>query len=322
MRLSVHRPAFPTVRQIVTGAMVLSLGPSLMIGAAALSGIGHRWVDILAQFTGPAMAVCVAILIVTLIARLWVAAGVGAVVGLVLLAAGAPQWFPSKGQPEAGAPVVRLYTANLWVWNRDAGAIRASVADSAADVVVLIETPVPMLDDLDRLLPSQPYRVVETGGAYAVDGTVIASRWPVRTVEARGGMNHVAAVVETPLGPVTVFAVHLTRPWPYQFQWGQISQVMALEASMQGLEGQVVMAGDFNSVSSARIGRQIRGEMGLIPAPGWPGTWPEALPSPLGITIDQVYRSPDLALVGRELGPPTGSDHRPVVTLLTRSERR
>ena len=59
-----------------------------------------------------------------------------------------------------------------------------------------------------------------------------------------------------------------------------------------------------------------------IPAPGWPGTWPEALPSPLGITIDQVYRSPDLALVGRELGPPTGSDHRPVVTLLTRSERR
>lgn len=322
MRLSVHRPAFPTVRQIVTGAMVLSLGPSLMIGAAALSGIGHRWVDILAQFTGPAMAVCVAILIVTLIARLWVAAGVGAVVGLVLLAAGTPQWFPSKGQPEAGAPVVRLYTANLWVWNRDAGAIRASVADSAADVVVLIETPVPMLDDLDRLLPSQPYRVVETGGAYAVDGTVIASRWPVRKVEARGGMNHVAAVVETPLGPVTVFAVHLTRPWPYQFQWGQISQVMALEASMQGLEGQVVMAGDFNSVSSARIGRQIRGEMGLIPAPGWPGTWPEALPSPLGITIDQVYRSPDLALVGRELGPPTGSDHRPVVTLLTRSERR
>ena len=33
-----------------------------------------------------------------------------------------------------------------------------------------------------------------------------------------------------------------------------------------------------------------------------------------GITIDQVYRSPDLALVSRRLGEPTGSDHRPVVT--------
>jgi endonuclease/exonuclease/phosphatase (EEP) superfamily protein YafD len=60
--------------------------------------------------------------------------------------------------------------------------------------------------------------------------------------------------------------------------------------------------------------------MGLIPAPGWPGTWPARAPAALGITIDQVYRSPDLALLGRRLGQKNGSDHRPVVTRLTLSD--
>jgi endonuclease/exonuclease/phosphatase (EEP) superfamily protein YafD len=43
------------------------------------------------------------------------------------------------------------------------------------------------------------------------------------------------------------------------------------------------------------------------------------LPSALGITIDQVYASPDLAFVSRRLGQSTGSDHRPVVTEITRA---
>ena len=39
-----------------------------------------------------------------------------------------------------------------------------------------------------------------------------------------------------------------------------------------------------------------------------------------GITIDQIYRSPDLALITRRLGEPTGSDHRPVITEFTRAQ--
>jgi endonuclease/exonuclease/phosphatase (EEP) superfamily protein YafD len=121
------------------------------------------------------------------------------------------------------------------------------------------------------------------------------------------------------LGPVNVIGVHLTRPWPFQEQWGQISETMALTAIRRSLEGPVVVAGDFNSVSSARIGRQVKKDVGLVPAPGFPGTWPAALPAALGVTIDHVWRSPDLALTGRRLGRPTGSDHRPVVVELTRA---
>ena len=35
------------------------------------------------------------------------------------------------------------------------------------------------------------------------------------------------------------------------------------------------------------------------------------------MTIDQVWRSPDLALLERRLGRKNGSDHRPVVTRFT-----
>jgi endonuclease/exonuclease/phosphatase (EEP) superfamily protein YafD len=311
-----------TVSRLATAGMMLVMCAPLGIGLAALSGIGHRWVDILAQFTAGTLVGALVLTALAAVFRLWPAVGAGGATALILLIAGWPQWLPPLGTPRAGAPVVTLYSANLLVRNRNGPAVKASIAEAQADVVVLIETPKPMLRRLDDILPDHPNRVVEAAGPYAIDGTVIASRWPIRRIEARDGSSHITAVVQTPMGEVTVFAVHLTRPWPYQYQWGQITQVMSLEDAVRGIDGPFFLAGDFNSVSSARIGRMIRRDLGVVPAPGWPGTWPSQLPSAVGMNIDQVYRSHDLAFVGRRLGEPTGSDHRPVVTRLTLAEPR
>ena len=137
--------------------------------------------------------------------------------------------------------------------------------------------------------------------------------------EALDGVTHLCATAMTPLGRVNLVSVHLTRPWPFEESWGQISQTMLLDQLLEEVSGPVVVAGDFNSVSSARIGKQVQQDIGLRPAPGFPGTWPSSLPSALSITIDQVYASPDLVFVNRRLGRPTGSDHRPVVTEITRA---
>lgn len=310
----------PLLARLATAVLILAACAPLGVGVAGLSGLGHRWIDILAQFTGPALVAALAVAAVGALLRLWPAAGFAALVATLVLVSGWPQWFPPKGEARAGAPVITLYSANLLVRNRDMEAVRASIAEGQADLVVLIETPQAMLDQLDHVLPDHPYRVVERGGAYAVDGTVIASRWPIARRRALDGENHLAAEAETPLGPLTVFAVHLTRPWPFQYQWGQIIQTMGLTKSRQAVSGPLIVAGDFNAVSSARIGRQVRDDMRLIAAPGWPGTWPAQLPSPLGITIDQVYRTPDLALVERRLGRQSGSDHRPVIARFTLAE--
>ncbi|KAK0341093.1 hypothetical protein LTR94_027833 [Friedmanniomyces endolithicus] len=100
--------------------------------------------------------------------------------------------------------------------------------------------------------------------------SVIASRYPIveKLPYFPDGLSAVGAVVDTPIGPINVFGVHLTRPWPYQYQWGQITQVMALtERRLKAPPNPVLAAGDFNSVSSARIGRQIKADMNLMASP-------------------------------------------------------
>ncbi len=289
-------------------------------GLAALSGIGHRWPDVMAQFTAPAFVLSLSFAVALILLKKNLSA-VGAVgVAALSLLAVWPQWAAPMGTPRPGVPVVRLYSANVHYLNNDIAAIRQSIDAADADIVVLIELGRSPAAHIDEILAGYPHRTstLPAGHRDGVARSVIASRHPLRRLSRQpDGLHMVSAEVDTPLGPVSVLGAHLTRPWPFQFQWGQISQVQRLAAFRKTLKGPVIVAGDFNSVSSARIGRQVQDEAGLIPAPGWPGTWHSAAPSALGVTIDQVWRSPDLAFVSRRLGVPTGSDHRPVVTEFT-----
>lgn len=293
-------------------------------GLAALSGIDHRWPDVMAQFTAPAFVLSLSFAAALLLLRKNLSA-VGAVgVAALSLLAVWPQWAAPMGTPDRAARTVRLYSANVYFGNDDTAAIRRSIEAADADIVVLIELGREPAEHIDTVLAGYPHRA-ETIPAHHRNGvarSVIASRWPLKPgPNPNPDLHALTAVVETPLGSLNVVGVHLTRPWPFQFQWGQIKQVMALDALLQRVTGPVVVAGDINSVSSARIGRQVQSELDLAPAPAWPGTWPSAAPSALGVTIDQVWRSPDLAFVSRRLGEPNGSDHRPVVTEITRAAR-
>ena len=311
-----------TWRQRLEALLVLGLIPVAGTGLLVLAGVDNRAMDLLAQFMAPMLITMLLLTAGLGLFRMKAAAGAGVLTCLVLTLAVWPQWFPKASAPDPGAAVVRVYSANLFYLNNDTARIRRSIEAADADIVVLIELASDPAASVDELLAGYPHRAAsmrldQTRGP---SRSLIASRWPL-TVRADppDGLHAVAATVRTPLGPVNVVGVHLTRPWPFQHSWGQISQTMALEAVVRDLTGPVVVAGDFNSVSSARIGKQVQGDIGLRPAPGFPGTWPSDLPSGLGITIDQVYASPDLAFISRRLGRPTGSDHRPVVTEFTRA---
>lgn len=302
----------------------LVLAAPLGLAIVAMSGIGYRAFDILAQFTAPALVATAVLTVLLTLTRLKAAALHGLVACLALFIAVTPQWFPGGPRPETGAPVVRLYSANLWARNAEVDSILGSIRAADADVVLLIELGDAPVQRLEEVLAGYPHRVATpridrpTGPARSL----IASRFPLTLIEDRpDGLHAVGASVETPLGLIHLLGVHLTRPWPFREQWGQISQTMSLQKVVEDLDGPVVVAGDFNSVSSARIGRQVRRDLGLHPAPGFPGTWPAVLPSQLGVTIDQVYGSPDIAFARRRLGQPNGSDHRPVVIDFTRAAR-
>ncbi|GEM_PF-142180 len=329
-----HQPISWTVRGpdgwtvLKRVATVLALGilvPPLIIGVAALSGIGHRWVDILAQFPAPALILTAIFVVLLAVLRLRLAAGAGGAVILVLAAALWPQAMADRGTPKPGAPVLTLYSANLLVTNTNVAAVKASVEAANPDIVILIEAPLVVSEHANDLFPQYPHRLRSPwpGFGAGTSGNMILSRWPLTPGNLRApGLSYALAKVETPLGPLNVVGVHMTRPWPFQFQWGQLTQAMTLNTLVKKLDGPVIVAGDFNSVSSARVGKQIQSDIGLKANPGWPGTWPSAAPAVFGFTIDQVYRTPDLAVVGRKIGKRTGSDHRPVITRLTLAEPR
>lgn len=303
-------------------AILLGLSPLVVVVVLVLAGVDNRAVDLAAQFSAPLLFAVIALTAGLALLRLRAAAPVSGAISVLLAAAVWPQWFPAASSPDPEAAILRLYSANLYYLNTDTARIRRSIEAADADIVVLIELSSDAALQVDQLLEGYPYRVAsmrldQTRGP---SRSLIASRWPLTARDdPSDGLHSVAATARTPLGPLNVVGVHLTRPWPFQHSWGQISQTMGLAAIVEGLDGPVVVAGDFNSVSSARIGKQVRRDIGLRPAPGFPGTWPENLPSALGITIDQVYASPDLAFVSRSLGLDTGSDHRPVVTAITRA---
>ena len=68
-------PLFKLTANALAGVALAGLA---VTGIAALSGVGHRWVDILAQFTAPALLAAVATTAVCLLLRLWPAVWVGA----------------------------------------------------------------------------------------------------------------------------------------------------------------------------------------------------------------------------------------------------
>lgn len=319
----VHRPTFGfTLHVILEVLSVLALLVPLGLAALVLTGMTNKVVDIVAQFTAPALVATIVLTIIVAVLRLKLGAMVGAVACLALLVAVAPQWWPAGPKGQKGAPGVRLYAANAYYLNDDVAAIARSVEQANADVVVLIEMGATPMARLDEILKGYPHRTLSArmDQTRGTSRSLIASRWPLGdTVDPADGLQAVATTVRSPLGPLKVVGAHLTRPWPFVNPWGQISQTMALQALVEDAAGPVVVAGDFNSISSGRIGRQVKRDIGLHPAPGFPGTWPADLPAPLGVTIDQVYASPDLAFRSRRLGAPTGSDHRPVVVEITRA---
>jgi len=312
------RPRAQTVLEVLAAAILL--GPPTAVGVADLSGIGHRWFDLAAQFSAPAAVAALAVTLGFAALRLRIGLVAGGVATTLCAVAAVPQAFPEK-RPAAEAPMIRLYSANLYVGNDDVAAIEASVRAARPDVVILIEASDAVGDAMDRILIDHPHRSMTPRSDWNGRGsrTVIASRWPIASSGDARGVHARTAVVRTPLGPIEVTSTHLTRPWPYQVQWEQIRQAESLAEATGDAGRSRIVAGDFNSVTDARIGRLFAERSGLTPAPAFPGTWPADLPGILGVGIDNVWVSRDLTVVERRLGRRNGSDHRPVVTVLTRA---
>lgn len=306
------------MKRFISGSwtLILWLGALglLAYALAAVFPLNHRYFDIALQFAKPMLVAGVLALIVVAVSRR-LGPFVLALAACVLLFFTLRPYGLQDGEVRPGD--VRLYVANTWVGNQESERLAASVQSADADIVVLIEIGETTDTHLATILEGYPNRV-ETPfvrGRSGASRSLIASRWPVREIQGdiTDGLPVVAAEVETPSGPLRVFGIHLTRPWPFRVSTGQTWQLERLFTRLGPDPVRTITAGDFNSAPPSRAIRHALRWSGLELISGAPGTWPSWAPEPVRMGIDHVLASPDITPVAARLGEATGSDHRPVI---------
>lgn len=215
-------------------------------------------------------------------------------------------------------PLLRLLSFNLLSGNQNGESIAGFIAGSGADVVVLMEA-APIAPYAATLRAVFPYQAGCEDGSRC-GGVVILSRLPLAdiTVQSMSGawQNRLVTASTTIDGQkLSIVAAHLVKPYFDDFA---AEEVARLGSTIEGLDGALVLAGDFNAAawSSSIDGLVQRG--GLSPGPFYPATWPVRL-GPLGVPIDNVFtRAPLVITEVRALDDSMGSNHRGLMTEIGR----
>jgi endonuclease/exonuclease/phosphatase (EEP) superfamily protein YafD len=215
----------------------------------------------------------------------------------------------------AGTPVVlaqlwpgptgqlTLYQKNLKYRNTDLAGLEADIRAVAPMALTLQEVSVPnmaLLDSLKDLLPHQ-----QVCGEVGAGGPAVATSLP--PVEGARlcapGLAAMQVIWKDSQGeaPVWLVSLHLHWPWPY----AQADHAEALASVLAGLEGSVLMAGDFNMVRWGDSVQTLARAARTQPAGPSRGTFLGFEPA-IRLAIDHAFGP----VGGRlELRPALGSDH-------------
>jgi endonuclease/exonuclease/phosphatase (EEP) superfamily protein YafD len=327
------------MRLIVQLLSLFVRGTALMLGLVgagmAIACLGGAFSDRLDAFTHAA--------------PLWLAMGVGALVlgglfardserwvmvglGLATLAACAvlmlPEvWAAWRFKPATvAASDLKIVQFNAWHENRTPEKSIDWLLAQDADVVVIEEGAGTSWAIIRTLRAAYPFASCEKG---ANCETWIFSR---KKMVARGGvsldkpyLSAAWATLADPKGPFTVVGVHYTWPvpaGPQQAQGRKLAQTVAKFDSKN-----TILTGDFNSTPwSFTLKRQDK-TLGLRrwtrALPSWPaGKFSRVMAAPAPfLPIDHVYAGSEWHAVRIERGPSLGSDHRPVVVTLRRTQK-
>lgn len=205
-----------------------------------------------------------------------------------------------------------LVSFNVLSGNRQSGAVVDFLAGSGADVAVIMETP-GIERHLDRLAETFPYAI---GCAQAQTCDIsIHSRLPIEGGEIRTmppfRFERVAIAPLTVNGQkITIVGVHLSKPYFDEASWVELRE---LNWILRGIEGPVVLAGDFNSALWSRPVVELARAQALAPGPSYPATWPVRL-GPLGVPIDNILTRGQARILSLAAGPDSfGSNHRALI---------
>lgn len=135
-----------------------------------------------------------------------------------------------------------LYQKNLYYQNAELDAVEADIRATRPLAVTLQEVSAPNRALLEALAADYPGQLhCDAGG---VGGNAVLTRLPVVPGSELCAKGLAALQVQLEYRQVWIVSVHLSWPWPHD-QKGHVATLLPV---LEGLEGSVLMAGDFNMV--------------------------------------------------------------------------
>lgn len=161
-----------------------------------------------------------------------------------------------------------------------------------------------LIDSFDDILPYVHYC-----NAKRWTGVAIASRWPIIRGTARCNPDVRTAYmrVETPKGPLWIVSIHQRWPWPSD----QPKETEIFLNFLRDLQGDVVVAGDFNMVPWSYTMREYEQAANAALIPGLRGSFPLTW-DVFWIPIDHILLA-DGFRGSAEMRGFFGSDHRGII---------
>jgi endonuclease/exonuclease/phosphatase (EEP) superfamily protein YafD len=296
--------------------IAVSLAAAAGIAFGGLGGV-HRWLELLSPFRLHFAVFCGAgVLAAVFAGRAWpilLASGPAAVLLPVALAYWPVQAASVAPLATGAERALKVLSFNTWDEVRNEGEIVRLLEQERPDIAILVETPRYKRRILETLRKTLPYQASCIEQHWC--NIAILSRFPIGPSggAASNGWRppHLWARIDVEGTPVTVVGTHIFRPT--RSARYHRSNLEWLSEFVRGVDGAVIVGGDFNGPAWGDAFRKMRESTGLHAMPRVLPSWP-ARPLPLPqVALDHILVSRPLAFRSVRLGDSSGSDHFPIV---------
>lgn len=302
---------------------------ALAVAVAIVTLLGRAgslwWVfDLLSHFAAQLVVVGAMLTALSGWARSKVGAGVAAASTLVNLVVVVPLYVGDASASAGRALTVMSF--NVHAINEDKPAVEAFIEQSQCDLAFVLEVTPEWLRVLREV---RGYRLVVAEPRSDSFGIALLARDPAVTAEIvhapPNGVGFVAATVVVDERAWTVLGVHPVPPVGGDMTAERNVALDFISDWAAKQPGPTVVLGDVNTTPFSPSFRRLTASGKLIssqPGFGLQTSWPQTpwFLFAARIPIDHALHSPDLVTRAREVGPPNGSDHRPLLLTIALAE--
>ncbi len=307
----------PSARLTLWG--LLEVGTVLAFLATVTGFLGRLWwiFELTSHFRLHLALALGALAAIWALKRRWRLAAIGGAVAAVNAVLVLNLLWPLDNPVATAGPQLRLVTLNVHTANERSDLVLEFLRRIDADVVQLIEVNERWMIDLGSLHTNYPHLIAEPREDNF--GIVLFSRLPLTNSEVvefgKAEVPSITATIAVGGQDIFLLGTHLLPPGSAENARLRNEQLKEIAARIRRCALPAIVLGDLNCTPwSPYFGELLRdsGLKNTSRGRGLFGSWPAWLPL-ARISLDHCLVTPAIHVINKQLGPPVGSDHLPLV---------